>query len=187
MRRLSGCNYFITVGVWGRRLNHRRYIAMILSRVLRYRAISQIYKLFSDQSARLGASVKPQSTYRCNFAWGFARSRVIQAGRAYKARTRVNWSSARVHFCNREDMQPVSVNNAFIGRSRDANRISVETQCRLQLHTLLVNTMYWRVSVRTGKNNRVNGRTRLSSLLKWIRRRWYIEIIIKYRKKEIER
>lgn len=52
----------------------------------------------------------------------------------------------------------MSANNAFIGRSRDTNRISVETQCRLELHTLLVNTMYCRVSVRTGKNNRVNGR-----------------------------
>lgn len=59
----------------------------------------------------------------------------------------------------------MSANSAFIGRSHDANRISVETQCRLELRTLLVNTMYWRVSVRIGKNNRVNGRTR-SILLK---------------------
>lgn len=58
----------------------------------------------------------------------------------------------------------MSANNAFIEWSRDANRISVEIQCRLELHTLLVNTIYWRVSVRTCKNNRVNGRN--SILLK---------------------
>ena len=52
------------------------------------------------------------------------------------------------------------------------------------LHTLLVNTMYWCVSVRTDKNNRVNGRT-LSISVKVNEAIMIHKMIIKYMRAEI--